>query len=241
MKVVAFNSSPNMARGGTALILAPFLEGMEEAGAEVELFYLRKLEVKPCTGCFSCWLKTPGKCVQKDDMEALLPIMGASDVLVFATPLYVDGMTGMMKTLVDRSIPLLEPMIETVEGRSRHPRRDGFKAGKGVLVSVSAFPELENFDPLVAHVEAICANLHLEFAGALLRPYAAVLPMLKERGLPVDGVFEAAREAGRQLVRDGKMSRDTLAAVSREVVPRELVVQGLNAHIKQILDGLEKH
>lgn len=39
MKVPAINSSPKMDKGNTALILAPFLEGMREAGAEVELFY----------------------------------------------------------------------------------------------------------------------------------------------------------------------------------------------------------
>ena len=37
MKVIAFNSSPRMDKGNTALILNPFLEGMREAGAEVEL------------------------------------------------------------------------------------------------------------------------------------------------------------------------------------------------------------
>jgi len=37
----------------TALILNPFLEGMREAGAGVELFYTRKLDIKPCTGEFN--------------------------------------------------------------------------------------------------------------------------------------------------------------------------------------------
>ncbi|WP_207637584.1 flavodoxin family protein [Desulfotruncus alcoholivorax] len=41
MKVIAINSSPNMGEGNTALILNPFLKGMREAGAEVELFYTK--------------------------------------------------------------------------------------------------------------------------------------------------------------------------------------------------------
>jgi multimeric flavodoxin WrbA len=54
MKVLAINSSPRMERGNTALILEPFLEGLSEGGAEVDLFYTRTLKIDPCLGCFSC-------------------------------------------------------------------------------------------------------------------------------------------------------------------------------------------
>lgn len=80
MKVVAINSSPNMGKGSTAMILTPFLEGMKEAGAQIELFYTKKLDIKPCQGEFNCWLKTPGKCFQQDDMQMLLPKLGSSDI-----------------------------------------------------------------------------------------------------------------------------------------------------------------
>ena len=43
---------------------------------------------------------------------------------------------------------------------------------------------------------------------------------------PVKDVLEAAEEAGRQLVRDGKMSEKTLSIVSQELVPLEMYVQG---------------
>jgi len=35
MKVIAINSSPNMGKGSTAMILTPFLEGLKEAGAQI--------------------------------------------------------------------------------------------------------------------------------------------------------------------------------------------------------------
>jgi multimeric flavodoxin WrbA len=73
MKVLAINSSPKMGKGNTALILTPFLEGMSDAGAEVELFYTQKLNIKPCTGEYNCLLKTPGSCYQNDDMQMLYP------------------------------------------------------------------------------------------------------------------------------------------------------------------------
>lgn len=83
MNVLAFNSSPKMEKGNTALILNPFLEGMREAGAEVELLYIKKLKIAPCLGCFSCWLKTPGECVQKDDVQQIIPKMREADIVVY--------------------------------------------------------------------------------------------------------------------------------------------------------------
>ena len=68
MKVLAINGSPNMDQGNTARIINPFLEGMKEAGAEVEVFYTSKLKIRPCLGDFNCWFNTPGKCLHNDDM-----------------------------------------------------------------------------------------------------------------------------------------------------------------------------
>jgi len=64
---------------------------MREEGCEVELFYTCRLRVKPCLGDRACWTKTPGKCVQNDDVKMLLPKIQRADVIVFATPVYVDG------------------------------------------------------------------------------------------------------------------------------------------------------
>ena len=240
MKVVALNSSPNMERGGTASILNPFLGGMEEAGAEVELIYLQGLDINPCLGCGTCWSKTPGVCVQKDDMQAIYPKVAASDVIVLATPVYIDGMNSQMKAVIDRLYALLQPIFEVRDGHTRHSRRPNFKPGKVVLVSACGHPERDNFDPLVAHVKAVCRNLDREYAGAVLRPIAWFLPWLEKMGIPVDGVYEAARNAGRQLVLEGAMDPVTLEDVSRELVPRETFVETINGHVQRIVDAIGK-
>lgn len=237
MKALAFNSSPRMTKSNTDLILTPFLDGMKAAGAEVELLYVKKLNIKPCLGCFACWLKTPGVCAQKDDMAALLPKIGAADVLVLATPLYVDGMSGPMKNLLDRMIPGALPFVEIRDDHCRHPGRRGrSEPAKLVLVSNCGFWEVENFDPLVAHAKAFCANGGMDFAGALLRPHGPAMTPMMQSGALCDDVLEAAREAGRQLVRDGNMSPDTLAAVSRELLPRDMYLDFANTYFQHALE-----
>jgi hypothetical protein len=118
--------------------------------------------------------------------------------------------------------------------------REGHKYAKLVLVSNCGFWEMDNFDSLLMHVKAACKNMGKEFAGALLRPHGAVLGDMVEMGAPLDGILEAAKEAGRQLVRDGKMLPETLATVSRELMPSEAYLQTLNRLFQQMLDALKK-
>jgi multimeric flavodoxin WrbA len=236
MKVVAFNSSPHAPRGATAVILDPFLDGMRQAGAEVELFLPHKLDIRPCRGCLGCWTRTPGRCVQDDDMRTVLGALARADIVVYATPLYVDGMNAQLKTVLDRSIPLLQPFFVERDGRCRHDLRKGCVGGKAVLVSVSGFTEPANFDPLVAHVRAASANMRRDFAGALTRPYANSLDELARNGIDVDDVFDACREAGEQLARSGRMEPGTLARVSRELVPRERYIKAVNVMFRQALE-----
>jgi multimeric flavodoxin WrbA len=240
VKVLAFNCSPQMDKGNTALILTPFLEGMREAGAKVELFYTRKLKINPCTGEFHCWLRNPGKCYQDDDMNILNPKLREADIQVYATPVYVDGFSGSMKNLLDRIIPLALPFFELRDGHCRHPPREGTKHGKVVLVSNCGFWEMDNFDPLLVHMKAICTNMGSEFAGALLRPHGPALRGMMNRGQPAEDIFKAAKEAGRQLVEKDEMSIETLKIVSRELMPLEVYVQAVNTSFQQALDAYAK-
>lgn len=240
MKVLAINSSPKMNESNTSLILNPFLEGMKEAGAEVELFYTRKLKINPCTGEVNCWFKSPGKCYQNDDMNILYPKIDEADVIVFATPVYVDGVTGPMKNLIDRMLPRVQPFFGIRDGHCRHQVRIENKVLKFVLVSNCGFWEMDNFDPLLVFMKAFCKNASAEFAGALLRPHGEALSGMIEMGAPINDIFEAAKEAGRQLAKGQKMSQETLDTVSRELIPRDMYIQVINQYFQQCLDKLEK-
>jgi multimeric flavodoxin WrbA len=215
MKVMAINGSPHMDRGNTALILQPLLEGMKDAGAEVDLFYTHKLNIHPCNGDMSCWIKHPGECTLKDDMQILYPKFRAAEALVFASPVYYAGVTGPLKNLVDRMLPL----HSFVQGEDA-PKQ------KVVLVSTCAAWGMEMFKPLLVQFEAICPRAEdspMQLAGALLRPHAHGLkPLLQGDSRPlVEGVLKAARQAGTELVAEIGISQQTLERVSRELIPED--------------------
>ena len=69
MKALAFNGSARTNKGNTALLLAPFVEGLKEAGADTEVFYTKRLHIGPCQAESNCQFKHPGQCFQDDDHD----------------------------------------------------------------------------------------------------------------------------------------------------------------------------
>lgn len=219
-KVVAINGSPRLEKGNTFLVLTPFLQGMTDAGAEVELFYASRLNVEPCTGEFHCWNEKAGECYIKDDMELLYPKLKEADTLVLATPVYIP-LPGEMQNAINRLCPLIEPVLETREGRTRARFHKDVRIKKIVLVSTSGWWEMGNFDTVVRIARELAEDASVEFAGAVLRPHAY---LMKENGeLTKDGeaVQEAARRAGYELAQEGRMKQESLEKVSRPLISQE--------------------
>jgi len=216
--VLAVNGSPRMEKGSTAMILAPFLQGMTAAGAQADIVYVDRLKIKPCDcGEMRCWFKHPGECRHKDDMQDLLSRLRGADILVLATPVYVP-LPGNMQHAINRLSPLMEPVVENRGGRTRARLREGVAIKKMVAVSTGGWWEKENSDTVVRIVQELAENASVEFAGAVIRPHADV--MRRNGELTADGetVLRAAEQAGRELMEKGAMDKATLEAVSRPLI-----------------------
>ena len=112
---------------------------------------------------------------------------------------------------------------------------------KIALVSNCGFWEIDNFHPLLKQFEMLCKVEGFHFAGALLRPHGPALAPMLQMGGPVGDVFEAAKEAGRQLVENGEIAQETLKVGSRELLPRDMYLQIANQQFQQVLDLLEQN
>jgi FMN-dependent NADH-azoreductase len=216
MKVLAINSSPR--KGGqskTELMLTHLVQGMQEAGADVETVHLREKTVRNCTGCFTCWSKTPGVCIHKDDMtKELYPKWLESDLAVYATPLYHFHMNATMKAFIERTLPVLEPfLLEGKEG-TQHPLRG--KHPLMAFLSVAGFPEAEIFDQLSAWVNSVYGR-----AGAVVaeiyRPAAESMATRPFQAIAND-VLAATAQAGREIVESMKISPATMARIKQDIV-----------------------
>ena len=206
-----------MENSNTSKILTPFLEGIKEAGALVELFYAKRMNVKPCAGELYCWNKKPGQCYINDSMQSLYPKLHDADILVFATPVYVP-LPGEMQSLINRLVPLLDPVLKRRNGRTRVRFRADVKINKIVLVSASGWWEMGNFGTVLRIIKEFAKDANVEFAGALLRPHAHFMAKNTEK---TEEILEAAKRVGYQLVNEGRMSKNLLETISQPLISEE--------------------
>ncbi len=207
MRVLALNGSPRMKASSTYHILRSFLEGMEAAGAQTEVIHIQQLNLEPCTGCYTCWARTPGVCMHEDGMAGALEKLNNADMVIFGTPLYVFSMSGTMKTFLDRMLPRLEPWLipnPHVHGLTGHPERFQ-KPNRVFLISPCGFPEFEHFESLVATFKHIARMAGWEYLGELLRPSAEPLSRPSLQGL-FARYYDLVRQAGEELARAGCVS-----------------------------------
>ncbi|MCX6097540.1 MAG: flavodoxin family protein [Caldiserica bacterium] len=220
-RAVAINGSPQMEKGNTALVLGSFIQGMMEAGSEVELLYASQMKVKPCScGVMYCWNDSRGECCIQDNMQSLYQKLKAAEILILATPVYVP-LPGDMQNVVNRLMPLIDPKLERRQGRTRALLHKDVNIQKIVLVATSGWWEIENCDTVVRVVRELAKDASTEFAGAVLRPHADAMRADGKVSQNGQAVLDAVRRAGNELVGQGRMSQETLAAVSRPLMPQE--------------------
>lgn len=217
MKVLALNSSPRgEGQSKTELMLSHLVAGMREAGAEVDVVQLRRKKISPCIGCFTCWTKTPGVCLHKDDMtQDLYPRWLEADLVVYASPLYHFTVNAVMKAFIERTLPILQPFFEEHKAATSHPLRR--KPPEAVMLSVAGFPEDTVFNLLSSWArfifqKGLVAEIYRAGAETLTVPYYA--PKARE-------IFAATVQAGRELATARKITPETMTLV-RQPIEKDL-------------------
>lgn len=105
--------------GNTSALVQAFTEGAQSAGHTVTEFFLDKMDIHGCKGCFGGHSSRECPCVQWDDMAQIYPAVKESDVVVLATPLYYWNMSGQLRTAVDRLFALEEGDGNLLRGHNR--------------------------------------------------------------------------------------------------------------------------
>jgi len=199
MKVLAFNASPRKEKGTTDIIINNFLEGARRAEATTKKYYVTDLEIKGCIGCFTCWTKTPGKCIHRDDMDWLIPEIEEADIIVLGTPIYNSNIIHYLQRMTERFLPLQLPWMEEKGETTQHPTRHQRKPQKIVLVAVAGFPDPQAFNI----VKALVPN-----ALQILLPSSQILQDAEEKER-MKFFTDAVKESAKQLIQCGFVDDET--------------------------------
>jgi multimeric flavodoxin WrbA len=98
--ILVLKSSPRL-NGNSSTLAESAAAGAREAGAQVEMFNLHDMDIRPCDACDDC-RETEGVCVIGDDMQALYPKLRKADAIVLASPIYWFTFSAQLKVCIDR-------------------------------------------------------------------------------------------------------------------------------------------
>ncbi|WP_446787308.1 flavodoxin family protein [Macellibacteroides fermentans] len=183
-RVLGVVGSPRR-NGNTQLLVQGILDGAMEAGAEADMIRLGDISVKECDGCHTCW---KGKdCVKGDDMNPIYRKISESDILVFGTPVYWYGPTGLMKCFLDRFVFFNCP-----------PNRPLVRGKRAILVVPFEETDEAVAHPLIAMFQRSFSYLEIDLYDKMLVSGLTRKGEVKER----EGCIEKANELGRRSVKD---------------------------------------
>ena len=142
MKVLAILGSRDPT-GQTATAAQALLKGLEEEGATAEKVFLPELSIESCRQCEEDgWgiCHSEGRCIIKDDVEAVREKITDVDTLVFANPVYYSDLSESMRAFTDRLRRCSSPF------KNRTGKNPYFKPVIGICVAGGG-------------AESCCANL----------------------------------------------------------------------------------
>lgn len=220
MNILVINGSPKSERSNTLNVTKAFLEGFP-SDIQVEYAHLAKLDIKPCMGCYSCWKKTGGKCVIKDDMQGIYEKISKADIIIESFPLFFFGMPGPMKTFTDRCLPLMQPYMGCLVTDSDvcfHKLRDETMLQKKfVVISSCGYVEASSVYPaLLKQLDMISGGRHT----AILCPEGEIFvsEMAKRQR---DGYLKDITKAGREFAENGRLSEETIRRISKPMLSEQ--------------------
>ncbi len=126
----------------------------------VDLLNLQEMNLHYCTGCWSCWWKTPGRCSIKDDAEDIFRSVIHSEFVIFGSPLMAGFISSRLKMITDRLIVLLHPYIQLVNGESHHRKRYEHYPDFGLVIQKEPDTDREDLSILNDIYDRFALNFH---------------------------------------------------------------------------------
>ena len=212
--------------------------------SKIHCYHLKEIKLAHCTGCFGCWVKTPGICVANDKGREIIQAVIGSDVVILFTPVTFGGYSSQLKIIVDRLIPLISPFFGNYHGKTHHdPRYSRYPRWVGI--GVQRHPntaEAELFKTLVGrnainfHAPTFAAdviNIHDDDEAITQKLYGLIS---RKDPKPVDNMASFFPKVDmRSLDNINKGTRNSLLLIGSPKIKHRSTSAILGEHVLEIL------
>jgi len=123
MRITILNGNPSPEDAAFDGYLRGLVEALEAGHHAVTALQLRDMDIKYCTGCWGCWVKTPGECVARDDSAEICRAAIHADLVLHASPVIMGFYSALLKKTTDKLIPLIHPYAVVDQGEAHHLAR----------------------------------------------------------------------------------------------------------------------
>lgn len=229
MKILAINGSHSGKRGYTHFLIEKLFEGAKNASAICEEVILADLNISMCKACGVCNTeKHLLKCIYdgKDDVAMIFDKMREADLIVYATPIYVFNMSGLMKVFLDR-INATGNYNEFRLSNSglffHHISKDIYSKPFVTLICHDNF-ENETSKSVRTYFETFSHFMDAPQVGVIVRRSEKVTGhdknKEKEAKYPkITESYKAIEKAGSELANNGKINGKTQRIASQDIIP----------------------
>ena len=232
-RILLINGSIHGTKGETHLYMEKLREGMERAGADVEVIALAEKNIVRCRGCFCCWRENTKKCPLNDDVPGILDRMTESDLVIFAVPLYVNNISSQMQIFMERTLPLCK--IDFEKGRSGvYQHKQARKVPPLIFFGSCNLPEPSHLDIISLYADRVADAWHTEIVGKILRTEALLITTCpKCAEILFNDYLRRLALAGEEITETGRLSEFTQKRLNRVLIDKEIVTTtGLNYFLK---------
>jgi multimeric flavodoxin WrbA len=228
-RILAINASHRGDKGYTRFLIDRLFAAAAAAGAECEVVSLANHKINRCLACGVC--HTPAhylKCAYtgKDDAAMIFGKMACADIIVYATPVHVFGMSGLLKTFLDRMYGTggVDELKITKSGMFFHHVDEAVCSKPFVTLVDCDNLEAEMPRNVLSYFRTFSRFMDAPQAGELMRNGGKLSGYGKEpeqeKRLPkIQAVYAAYAQAGRELATEGRIRPSTQRRANQEIVP----------------------
>lgn len=228
-KIIAINGSHSGKKGYTHFLIEKLFSGAIKQGSKCEEITLSELNINICKGCGVCNKeKHLLRCIyeEKDDIAMVFNKMREADIIIYATPIYIFNMSGLMKVFIDRM---------NATGNSKdfrlsesglffhHIRKDIYSKPFVTLICHDNF-ENEMSKTVVSYFKSFSRFMDAPQVGTIIRRSGKLTghgkDLEKEKQYPkILESYKALSLAGQELATKGSISKKNQRIASQDIIP----------------------